>query len=1271
VTSAEYARLKEIVAGALARPDSDRLAYLAAQCGGDATIRIEAESLLAAVLKAAPLYEDPTLLIAGDNVTLDALGPLDDAFEGTRRYVIRRRIGEGGMGIVYEVDDRERAQVVALKTLRRWSGDDVYRLKREFRSLADVAHPNLVSLYDLVIDDDACFFTMELVHGTTFVDYVRQEPSAACRVARARTALVQLVEGVLELHRRGIRHGDIKPSNVLVSAAGRVVLLDFGLATGVGQREFIDGQLAGTPAYLSPEQFDAHVSTASDWYSVGATLYHALAGRPPFVGAPREVMERKMLVDPEPVTTIAPETPDELGELCMALLRRDPAVRLSGREVLSRVSVIDSRTLDAGSTLSGSGFVGRADALGTLGIAFETARAGRSASVVVHGPSGIGKSALVQRFIETLANNRVLVLRSRCHEHESIPYKALDGVIDSLAAHLRMLPHAERVELVPRGADALGRLFPVLRTIGLNERVQNEADPIALRRKAFTAFRELLGRLGERQPVVVDIDDFHWADADSVTWLTELLRPPGPPSLLIILSFRSEEFEAKPFLRSMVERIDIGTRFSLPLSPLSPAEIDELIGSLLPGRIETASAQRAAIAHASGGNPFLADALARDAATGESRGEPTLDEMLARRLDALPPESRAFLEALAVCGRPMLPARVFEGCGYHGDERPLIARLRSAHLVRNSRSADRVEMYHDRIREVLAARVTPDAARQIHDVMARVLVAHGDDDPEALFEHHRAAGHTELAAIQAAAAGGKASAVLAFDLAVTFYREALALEQHSTQRAARMADLAKALENAGRPIEAAKAYLDAAQRVHGEDQIDRRRKAAELLLIGGRIDQGLRVIEDVLRTVGVPLARGHATALASLAFRRFQLRRRGFEFTRQPESRITHEDLFRIDACWSITVGLAMVDPIRAADFNVRQLLWALGVGDSYRISRALALEGGFSVLIPLAAARSPQELYRHAEELAGSAGRQYIGALTSTWAGIGAFLTGRWTEATDLCGRAVTLLRDHCTGVTWELNLAQNFYLFSLLYQGELRDAARHWRRLLESARERGNFYLELELSTRLSLIWLAADQALEAEREADEAVARWSQRGFERPQYLRLLTMVQIRLYLGRAREAWDLVERHRAEFRRPLFRRVQHTRVETANWRARCALALAARGEGARRMQGVALEEAQRIDREQMPWSNPFATLIRATVAYQQGDGAGATAGLIAATEGFTSAQMHMHAAACRSRLSMLVGGDHGETLRAQVERFMTDQDVRNATAFLRVLAPGFPE
>jgi tetratricopeptide (TPR) repeat protein len=1271
VTSDEYARLKQIVAGALAQPDADRAAYVSAQCGSESTIRIEAESLLAAAVRAASLYEDPTLLIEGSGVTLEALEHLEDEFDGTNRYDVRRRIGAGGMGIVYEVHDRARGQIVALKTLLRWSGDDLYRLKQEFRNLADVAHPNLVSLYELVVDGHQCFFTMELVDGVTFVEYVRRGSTAA-RASRARAALSQLIQGVLELHRRGILHRDIKPSNVLVTPAGRLVLLDFGLSTGV-RHEALAGELAGTPAYLSPEQGKgADVSNASDWYSVGATLYHALTGQPPFEGSPREVIERKLVEDVPLVADMAPGTPRDLCDVCTALLERNPALRIGGREALTRLSMPDDGVADGPVVPTDSVFVGREDSLCVLRAAYDSTRSGRRASVVIHGPSGIGKSALVQRFLDTLDPERVLVFRSRCHEHETIPYKALDGVIDSIARHLRSLPPMERADMLPRDADALARLCPVLRAAGIDGSIAEEIDPIVLRHRAFEAFHELLGRLAVRQPVVMDIDDFHWADADSIKWLTDLLHPPGPPSVLTLLSFRSEELEAKPFLRSFVERVDIGVRFSLPLLPLSRPQVDELIGSLLPVGSEPPFAAREAIARVSGGNPFLIEALARDRtiAAGTS-SDPTLREMLARQLEALPPESRAFLDVLAVCGRPMLPARVFEACGHAGDERRLVARLRSEHLIRNSRSVDRVEMYHDRIRETLVANITGESARHIHDVMARVLVEHGDDDPEALFEHYRAAGHTREAALQAAAAGVKASAVLAFDLAAGFYRKALALWPDAAQRTTWGADLAKTLENAGRPIEAADAYLAAAQHAQGDDLIEWRRKAGELLLIGGRIDQGLRVIEEVLRSVGVPLARGLATALSSLALRRLQLRFRGLEFTARPESSAAHDDIFRIDACWSVIVGLAMVDPIRAADFNIRHLLWALDVGDPYRVARALALEGGFSVLIPVAAPRSSADLYRRAEALAGSAGRHYIDALTSVWAGIGAFVTGQWSEATARCGRAATLLRDHCTGVTWELNLAENFFLFSLVYRGELREAASHWRELIRSARERGNFYMELELTTRLSLIWLAEDRPLDAERDSGEAVARWSQAGFERPQYLHLLTLIQTRLYMGRAREAWELVNSHRSELGRPLFRRVQHTRVEIANWRARCALALAVQGGDTRRLHAVAAAEARRIARERMRWSSPFATLIRATVACQRGDRSAALEGLTAAVEGFASADMHMHAAACRWRLGTLVGGDDGASLHTEAERWLAQQDVRDPAALLRVIAPGFAD
>ena len=1293
MTSAEYGRLKDIVADALALPESDRAAYVEYRCGVDAEAFTEARALLAAAIEAAALYEEPTFVVDGAALTLNdvkhgddggvllevpparLVGPVfvDDGFAGTERYAVRRRIGAGGMGVVYEVDDRERGQIAALKTLRRRSSDDIYQLKREFRNLADVSHPNLVSLYELVVDGEHCFFTMELVEGLTFVEYVRDPSSSVTTAERIRAALPQLIDGVEALHRRGMHHRDIKPSNVLVTPAGRVVILDFGLTSALLREGSTDGEIAGTPAYLSPEQCrGAALSNASDWYSVGATLYHALTGRLPFDGPLRDVVERKTREDPPPASAVAPDVPADLNDICMGLLRRDPEARISGLQALGRLS-----TLVPGA--SGPGdvdrvFVGREYALSVLSAGFANARAGRSTAVVVYGPSGIGKSAVVQCFLDKrLAGEDALVLRSRCHEHEWIPYNAVDGLIDGITRHLSTLPSEQRRLALPADAPALARLFPVLQATGIGPGSPGEMeDAILLRRKAFDAFRNLLARLASRQPVVLDIDDFHWADADSVTWLTELLRGPSDVPVLVLVSFRSEEFEAKPFLRSLIERTDIGERLPVPLGPLSDDDVFQLVAALLRASDEAAAVHHADIARDSGGNPFLVEALARDLALGAgTRRGATVDEMLTRRLESLPAESYAFLRVLAICGRPVRPARIFQACGFAGDERPLLARLRAAHLVRNSRARGRVEMYHDRIREALAARVPDDAARQIHRVMANVLLEHGDDDPEALFEHYRGAGEIALAAAQAAAAAIRANEVLAFDFAATFYRHALDLQPQAQDRREWALGLARALENAGRPVEAAAAYLHAASESRGTSTIELRRKAAELLLIGGQIDEGLRVIADVLSTVGVRLAPGHTTALASLALRRLQLRLRGLDFAARPESQIAHDELLRIDACWSITAGLAMVDPIRAADFNVRQLLWALDVGDPYRVARALALEGGFSVIIPLVAgAERGADLSRRAKALAGE-GEHYVAALTSVWAGIGAFLTGRWTQAMHLCGRAVTILRDECTGVTWELNLAQNFYLFSLVYRGELRDAARRLPGLLLSARERGNFYLELELSTRMSLVWLAADAPDEAERRANEGMARWSQRGFQRPHYHHFLTLVQTRLYRGRPREAWDLVRRHRRALRQSLFQRVQHTRIEAATVQARCALAMAAAGDEARRMCRIAARDATRILHENMPWANPFARLIEAGVAYQGGATNTAARRLTEATDGFTAADMHLYAAVSRRRLGTVVGGSSGRALRAEADEYLASQEVRNPAALARVIAPGLPD
>ena len=190
---------------------------------------------------------------------------------------------------------------MALKTLRRSTAADLYRLKREFRSLADVAHPNLVCLYELFVEDDRCFFTMELVNGTGFVDHVRGADRSHRSDIRLVPAARQLVEGVCALHRKGKLHCDIKPSNVLVTTDGRVVVLDFGLIADqrygqAGDANYVAG---GTPAYMAPEEAPGMApSEASDWYAVGVTLYEALTGVLPFSGPLRDVRAHKRAQDP-------------------------------------------------------------------------------------------------------------------------------------------------------------------------------------------------------------------------------------------------------------------------------------------------------------------------------------------------------------------------------------------------------------------------------------------------------------------------------------------------------------------------------------------------------------------------------------------------------------------------------------------------------------------------------------------------------------------------------------------------------------------------------------------------------------------------------------------------------------------------------------------------------------------------------------------------------------------------------------------------------------
>jgi hypothetical protein len=1292
----DWERIKALFQSVLDKDPKERSAHLSEICE-DARLRAEVEDLIAC-------YEQADGALGTSALEAPLLRERPE-FTGTERFQLERRLGSGGFGVVYRAYDVRRKRVVALKTLMSSNSEALYRLKREFRGLADLSHPNLVRLYELVSEGPVWFFTMELVDGVSFLEFVRPggaDESGRIDEARLRQALWQLAEGVLALHQARRLHRDLKPSNVLVSNEGCVRILDFGLVTDMslpsgGQ----SSRIVGTPAYMSPEQGTREQLTeASDWYSVGMMLYEALTGRLPFRGGFVELLMQKRSGAPPAPSAVAREAlPVDLDALCRDLLQPDPTKRPSGREVLQRLRPTSAlpRAAAVTSVRAASPFVGRQQELSELRRAFAAARGGASTVLAVHGASGIGKSALVRFFLEELAREApgTPIFRARCYEQESVPYKALDGIIDALAAWLRRLSPSEAEGVLPRDVLALARLFPVLMhvpaIVSARRRVLNVVDSQELRRRAFGALRELLARIGERNALVLFIDDLQWGDLDSAALLVELLRPPDPPSLLLIGTYRTEEAQTSPFLSQVLPlRAQFASALDLrelPLTEMEPANASELALLLLGADSPDAATQAAAIARESGGNPFLVDELARHAKSrrgtregdaiatdGAARRPAFFDDVVHARVAELPERARNVLEAVCVAGRPIDEGMVGRVVGLAEAEADVVDMLKAGRFVRTRAVIDGtlLEAYHDRIREAVVHSIPTAAVASYHGALARELEKSGQSDPETLALHFEGAGDAPRAAAYALRAAERASQSLAFEHAARLYALALRLRPDEAGAYRVRVLLGDSLASAGRGAEAAAQYLESAATSQGLEAQELRRRAAQQLLTSGHIPSGLEVMQASLKAVGMELPTTRWRAIASLIWNRLVLRLRGTRVRIQAEHAVPPEQLVRVDTCWSVTAGLTFVHPLAALMFQARHVRLALRVGEPYRVARALALEAGFRAAEGTKASRQTEALLQQARRLAVDIANPHAVGFSTLTEGFVCYFEGRWNRALELMSAGESILRERCTGVAWELHASALYSMRCLYHLGHARDIERRLEPLLEDVRRRGDLFLEAGLSTIfLTFLAVARDEPAQARQHLERMSELRLLEHFTLQHFWDLEARVLLALYEGDGLAAHKALSARAAEFRYSGLARIQQNRIFSHFWRGRSAVAAAAAADERMRQDrlGQAERHAAAVRKEGTGWGDGFFHLLKAALAIASNGGeADAIHHLTASEKAFEVAGVVGAAAmAARLRCGELIGGKKGGMMTEEAEGWFTDHGFARADRYTAVYLP----
>ncbi|MDP2948211.1 MAG: protein kinase [Chloroflexota bacterium] len=606
--------------------------------------------------------------------------PATPASFAAGRYQVQRFLGEGGKKRVYLAHDTRLDRDVAISLIKTEGLDAAgrARVRREAQAMGRLGdHPHIVTVFDVGEEAGQPYIVSQFMEGGSVQDLVEQAPEHRLPTDQSLQIASEVCQALRHAHDRGIIHRDVKPGNIWLTADGHARLGDFGLAVALNMSRLTQaGAMVGTVAYMPPEQaLGGDVDARSDLYGLGGTLYEMLTGRPPFLGDDAlSIISQHVNTPPVAPTWHNPQVPKGVEDLVMGLLAKDPQDRpASAQEVgrlLAELATVPVETVPAAppgvGRLAWGRFVGREKELGELKARLEEALSGKGSLVMVVGEPGIGKTRLAQEVGVYARLRGCQVLLGTCYETEgALPYIPF---VEALRQYVMSRPAEALQSELGEAASDVAKLVSEIRTRVPNIPPSPPQDPEAERYRLFESVAFFLVSASRSNPLLLLLDDIHWADKPSLLMLQHLARRLRGSRLLVIGTYRDVELDRRHPLSQVLAELRRERLYErILLRGLSEGEVDAFIAAIAGHQVPRQFAL--AIHRETEGNPFFVEETLRhlvetgviyrrngqwvsDAASISEMGIPEgVREVIGRRLSRLSDPCNQALSLASILGR--------------------------------------------------------------------------------------------------------------------------------------------------------------------------------------------------------------------------------------------------------------------------------------------------------------------------------------------------------------------------------------------------------------------------------------------------------------------------------------------------------------------------------------------------------------------------------------------------------------------------------------------